>query len=381
MTVEAIVGSHTLDQGDVAVLGMDICLPAPQQNHLLELLGTNNTAFMFLEKRAVDQLAHTPPKEQLIPQLLATAEFVKNAMELQDKEYHKAVIASDGRLSDGIWKYRRTLERQTQRLTDGLAAQRRIVQDTNPAIIHQIQYNLSETDEDMSKPMEERVYNLAMRFPGKAQIVTDGDGTLTTNTHEYLRYIPGSLVAESRVRRHGRNAFPFVFSQNWREPLILFPHLFELVGREFATVRPGVFEFFTEAKQNGVQISILTANFEPVTNGFLQQNPQASDGVIVWGVTPDDITSTDKEVALQRFSYTLPDNPVIYIGDGESDKSAAEAREDVLVYFALEGSPFERYLQEKGARYFTYDTFTDIQEKIEELGLFAKSEKSPTMPS
>jgi phosphoglycolate phosphatase-like HAD superfamily hydrolase len=376
MGLEARVGGLTPGSSDFGVPGKidGVSQAAPQCSHdLLTRLGTNHAAFQFLEDRAIEQLKKTPPKDVLIPQLLGTVDFVKRALEQQETAYHRELEETGGHLSESASNYHQILERQTEVLTKGLKEQERIVRETDPAIVQHIRQNLTETEEDTQKPMGERVHMLAARFSGKVQIVTDGDGTLTTNPDEYLHYIPASLVAEARLKKHGRDAFPWVFTQNWRGPLQTFPHLFKLVGREFAQVRRGVFEFFDEAKQNGVLVSVLTANFEPVTLGFLQKDPHAARDVVVWAVTPDDITSTDKENALKRIAYALPDNPAVYIGDGESDVKACNASDGVLVYFALERSDFEAYLQAKEARYFTYKTFTDIQNKLKEIGLFAKS--------
>jgi 2-hydroxy-3-keto-5-methylthiopentenyl-1-phosphate phosphatase len=364
----------TPDQQDLAIsgLGRSIYSPTPRPEFdLPRLLGTNHSAYQFVEERAIQQLQKTPTKEVLINQLEGIVEFVRRAQQRQDDAFHDEVRATNGYLSASTQEYLNTLDEQTYHLTSGLEIQRRIVQDTNPGIVHHIQKNLTETVEDMQMPMEARIRLLASRFSGRIQIVTDGDGTLTTNPGEYLHYIPGSEIAEQRLEKHSRDAFPRIFVQNWREPLQMFPHLFKLVGREFAHIRDGAFEFIEEAKQNRCLVTVLTANFETVTRGFMDQNTHAADKVVVWGVTPDDITSTDKENALRRIAYALPDNPVIAIGDGETDIPTGNANDIVLVYFALKHSDLEAFLQKTGARYISYETLTDIAKKLEELGLLA----------
>lgn len=200
----------------------------------------------------------------------------------------------------------------------------------------------------------------------KLNLVLDSDGTLTTNDRDYLKISPGNGVGDRLLDALGRDKFYDVFASTWRMPLQMYPSLFYTVGKERAKLRPGVTEFIKVANEKVIPLTILSANFEPLVQGILDQI-EGSETASLLAVTPDSILSTEKGACLNQLALNNPDNAVIFIGDGSSDIPAIEARENIGWFFAPEGSKFAQELERQKVRH--HSTFTDFYNIISQLNL------------
>jgi len=180
----------------------------------------------------------------------------------------------------------------------------------------------------------------------RIRIVTDFDGTLTEDPNSYLMRIPGSSIGEQMLVDHGRQSFAYAAALSWVHPLQKTPEAFRQVGKD-VTLRNGVKETLDEAKANPQvkDITILSANFEPIVIGGLDQLESSADGVRVLAVTPDDIRSTDKGSILTLMALEDIDTAVFFLGDGSSDEAALAAHGFIAGYGALENAGFAKQLK------------------------------------
>ena len=223
------------------------------------------------------------------------------------------------------------------------------------------------------------------RFSGKPTLIPDLDGTLTrsidpattfertglterVDPNDYLlRFMPGSSIAEPILKIKGRAAFPEVFVKTWQKVLEGSPRMFRDAASR-VQLRPGVNEFFASAKQDGANVTVLSANFLPFVQGVVNQIPDTDD-VNVFAVTHDNLVATEKSLVIEDIAKADPSRPVIYLGDGSSDRNAVNPF--VAFYFALEGSEFATDLTDRGVVHFTYRDFNDVNRTLQTLGVFS----------
>lgn len=208
--------------------------------------------------------------------------------------------------------------------------------------------------------------------------ITDGDAITKGKGDGYLGALPASVQAEAYMahQSHGRVTFPETFIAYWND-LLDHPYtkpVFHYVG-EHIHIRPGVPEFLNKTMDKGIPVALLSAQFMPVIEG-VKANLPAGSITDTYAVEQNNIFSTEKRAIVIKKATEIREGEqaprgVIYIGDGSSDLPAMEpeAQAVVGVYFALEGGDFARELEQKGLPYYTYNTFTDIQNKLEELNL------------
>ncbi len=211
--------------------------------------------------------------------------------------------------------------------------------------------------------MEERVANRLKQFEN-FNVISDFDGTITEDPTLYLNHIPGSEIAEPALAASNRTNFPEVFAGTWQGILKDAPSLFESVG-EHITFRRGIKTFLQYLRRGGNDFTILSANFFPVITAALPKITE--DRTRIYAITPDDITSTEKDIIIRHEAKNNPEKAIIYIGDGSSDLPAIEAKDYVACYFALEGSSFAKELAKNNLPHFTYKDFNDIQLKLAQL--------------
>lgn len=213
---------------------------------------------------------------------------------------------------------------------------------------------------DGTLSMDRRVELRLAAFRG-AQVATDVDKTITTHA-DYLQMIPGSVQAENYMahHEHGRETFPLVFTRYWREAMNRLASNFFEIGAN-VPFRPGVEEFFRRTEAANVPVSVASANFRPLVDGVISgihtTNIRQS-----YAVETDDIRATDKSTVIQEIAMQLPDEALIYIGDGDSDEPATDpdASRVVAFYLALKGGSFARKLREKGLPFYEFETFHDV---------------------
>ncbi len=183
----------------------------------------------------------------------------------------------------------------------------------------------------------------------------------------YLRFIPGSALAEILLDKGGRERFTAVFTGMWREILRQHPQLFQQAGL-LAPLRDGVDAFF--ANRADAQTLILSANFQPVVQQIMSRIPSAH-GVPILGVTPDDLTATDKASMIKIIAAQNPDSAIIFAGDGSSDLCVFDdqiTRGVLTAVFALNGKSLHRHAQKHpDVTTFAYDDFYDVNRIYQEI--------------
>lgn len=248
--------------------------------------------------------------------------------ELIEGVFPSAVIEKATQLDDDITKLRQT-----------------VIEAVQTPEAEMLKTKIQQADEE-SEGMspKDRFWHRLSKFKN-IRIVTDFDGTLTEDPNSYLMRIPGSSIGEQMLADHGRQSFAYAAALSWVHPLQKAPEAFRQVGKD-VKLRDGVKETLDEAKMNPQikDITVLSANFEPIVVGGLDQLTSSADGVRVLAITPDDIRSTDKGSILTLMALEDIDTAVVFLGDGSSDEAALAAHGFIAGYGALENAGFARQL-------------------------------------
>lgn len=198
--------------------------------------------------------------------------------------------------------------------------------------------------------------------------VMDFDNTMTDGD-AHIKHLPTKSM-ELLLKQYTREAFPLLTLITTHRVLMRDTYWFREVGKNQVRFRPGVREFLSQSakytKDEQLPI-ILSANYEEVIIGALEQLPQAHEQVAYLAVTTHSILSTVKDKALQYLARKHNQKAVVFIGDGSSDLPALQAGNNVAFYFALEGCSFEAACKEHGVLYFPYRDFQDIQETLDKI--------------
>lgn len=217
----------------------------------------------------------------------------------------------------------------------------------------------------------------------KLSIASDMDNTITDMEQgDYLiGNIPASKFAEQHLAIHGRSSFPTAFVRHWQPYLRQHPILFYNGGRsEDVVLRKGVDQFADHAQKKGWDFQVVSANFEPFVHGVLSKTRLKNIVSKIHAIKADNINATDKATVLKREVIENPNTGLVFVGDGSSDLESIDAHETTIAYFALEGSSFARDLakaaQTKPIVYFTYKTYTDIQNQLDAIDQQARLAKA-----
>ncbi len=160
--------------------------------------------------------------------------------------------------------------------------------------------------------------------------------------------------------------------------------LHEVIRREFAPVkaplrevvdwvlanaktRPGFAELVHEARERGYEVTVVSSGFKELIEPVLEREGLGDLALVASSADPDPsgwkITFHDDEIcpvcgqACKRASVQALANggTVVYVGDGYSDRCAAELADHVFARTGL-----ARYLDAKGVSYEPFDDFHDI---------------------
>jgi 2-hydroxy-3-keto-5-methylthiopentenyl-1-phosphate phosphatase len=141
----------------------------------------------------------------------------------------------------------------------------------------------------------------------------------------------------------------------------------EVITREFQPVRTPLDEL---AAQRGWRVVIVSSGFHELIEPILERegvevelhanrvDPRADGWRVLWQYDEscDSCGESCKRSVVQEFAG---DDEIVYIGDGYSDRCAAEASDRV---FATRG--LARYLDERGIQYERFDDFLSIAESL-----------------
>jgi 2-hydroxy-3-keto-5-methylthiopentenyl-1-phosphate phosphatase len=200
-------------------------------------------------------------------------------------------------------------------------------------------------------------------------IVVDFDGTVT---QEDLLDTIASRFGDPEVYREvdegldeGRLTLREVITREYepvRRPLE------EIVAWELenVSIRPGFRELVQLAKSEGWRFVIVSSGFHELIEPILEHegvdvelhanrvDPRPEGWKVLWQYdeTCDSCGESCKRSIVQEFAG---DGELVYVGDGYSDRCAAEASDRV---FATKG--LARYLDERGIPYERFDDFHDV---------------------
>jgi 2-hydroxy-3-keto-5-methylthiopentenyl-1-phosphate phosphatase len=135
-------------------------------------------------------------------------------------------------------------------------------------------------------------------------------------------------------------------------------------------IRPGFREFIELAQEQDWRVVIVSSGFHELIEPFLERegvdvelhanrvDPKPEGWIVDWRYdeTCDNCGESCKRSIVQEFAG---DDALVYVGDGYSDRCAAQASDRV---FATRG--LARYLDERGVPYERFDDFHDIARRL-----------------
>jgi 2-hydroxy-3-keto-5-methylthiopentenyl-1-phosphate phosphatase len=139
---------------------------------------------------------------------------------------------------------------------------------------------------------------------------------------------------------------------------------------ENVRIRPGFRELVDRAKSRGWRFVIVSSGFHELIEPILERegvevelhanrvDPRAEGWRVLWQYDEscDSCGESCKRSIVREFAG---DDEIVYVGDGYSDRCAAEASDRV---FATKG--LARYLDERGVSYEPFDDFHDIARRL-----------------
>ena len=156
--------------------------------------------------------------------------------------------------------------------------------------------------------------------------------------------------------------------------------LSEVVDWELENVelRPGFDELVELAEQQGWRLVIVSSGFHELIEPILEReglevelhanrvDPRPDGWVVDWRY--DESCESCGESCKRSIAQRLADGgEIVYIGDGYSDRCAAEASDAV---FATRG--LARYLEERGVPFEPFDDFHQVAAKLRDGGFAAR---------
>jgi 2-hydroxy-3-keto-5-methylthiopentenyl-1-phosphate phosphatase len=212
-------------------------------------------------------------------------------------------------------------------------------------------------------------------------LVVDFDGTVTkTDLLDTIASRFGDPVVYQEVDDgldEGRLSLREVITREFRP--VTRP-LAEVVDWELENVelRPGFDELVELAEERGWRLVIVSSGFHELIEPILEReglevevhanrvDPRPDGWVVDWRYDEscESCGESCKRSIVRRFA---DGGEIVYIGDGYSDRCAAEASDEV---FATRG--LARYLEERGVPYEPFDDFHQIAAKLRDGGFAAR---------
>jgi 2-hydroxy-3-keto-5-methylthiopentenyl-1-phosphate phosphatase len=212
-------------------------------------------------------------------------------------------------------------------------------------------------------------------------LVVDFDGTVTkTDLLDTIAGRFGDPVVYQEVEdglHGGRMSLREVITREFRP---VTKPLAEVVEWELENVelRPGFHELVALAKERGWRVVIVSSGFHELIEPILEReglevelhanrvDPRPDGWVVDWRY--DESCESCGESCKRSIARRLAGGgEIVYVGDGYSDRCAAEAADAV---FATRG--LARYLEERGLPFEPFDDFHQVAAKLRD-GRFAAS--------
>jgi len=226
---------------------------------------------------------------------------------------------------------------------------------------------LSPEDQETTK-MKYRIATRIAAMNGNIQVFSDFDGTMTDGT-AHIDMLPTRRL-EEHLEVNDRDDFALYSSttahamMRYKDSRVLYE-----IGKEHVRFRKGVGHLVENIQKytGGRNLTILSANFEPVLLGGLENLPEASGNLNYICITPDSFLSERKDLVLQFFARTNPKDALLMFADGGSDEISLEAQDNIAGYFALKDKGFAKKCKARGVAYVTYEDFSEIEGHIDDI--------------
>ncbi|ORY59586.1 HAD-like domain-containing protein [Pseudomassariella vexata] len=226
----------------------------------------------------------------------------------------------------------------------------------------------------------------------KIHIFSDFDGTIFMQDTGHILFDAhgcGSMkrkILNEQIET-GERSFRDVSEEMWGSLSVPFDDGFEVMEKSLE-IDPKFQEFHTYCIEHKISFSVISAGLKPVLrkvlDTFLGEEESAQIDIVANDATIADDGSNWKPIwrhdtelghdkalsiteAREAATLTCEDGTVpliVFIGDGVSDLAAAREA-DVL--FARRGLRLEEYCIKNKIDFVAFDTFADIQKKIEEI--------------
>lgn len=230
--------------------------------------------------------------------------------------------------------------------------------------------------------------------PKKRKVVcfSDFDGTIFMQDTGHVLFDSHGCGAERRQIldeqiKNGERSFRDVSEEMWGSLKVPFADGFEVMEKTLE-IDPDFQSFHKWCLANDIPFNVISAGLKPILKGvlekFLGAEEAAHIGIVaneaeikedgsewkpIWRHDTElghdkalSIAEARAEAEMTCEDGTIP--LIVFIGDGVSDLPAAR-NADVL--FARRGLRLEEYCKENMISYHAFDTFADIQKKLEEI--------------
>lgn len=211
-----------------------------------------------------------------------------------------------------------------------------------------------------------QILNRISSQPNGLTIVSDFDGTYTNHPVRYLYELPGNRFALPKFTEIGRERFALIHEASFVMALTQIPELYKDAA-DFASFRPGINRFHEYCLQQGIDVTILSANFELFIKEAL--NRQNIRNTNVWGIEKDNITAIAKGNALNLMATKAAEQgkALLFIGDSESDLPALEATDVIAGFLALKDAGFAKALHKRGIPYLPFNDFNQATAYVQQV--------------
>jgi 2,3-diketo-5-methylthio-1-phosphopentane phosphatase len=208
----------------------------------------------------------------------------------------------------------------------------------------------------------------------KLHIFSDFDGTITEkDTLVFLTTNLGGgqrmVAAIGRLIREGKLTLREGIAAEMRSIRRPFDEAVALLRRE-VRIDPGFAPLARWCEENGIPLTVLSAGFHQFIDLFISRDEFPHLEILANDIRPDeqvgwqcefrDQTTWGHDKAKPLAEAQRRGEYVVFIGDGLSDRAAAEAADEVFAKHSL-----AEYCRERGINCHEYQTFNEILKQLQ----------------
>ena len=255
----------------------------------------------------------------------------------------------------------------------------------------QAELYLNEHPRLLEKPEQAMLYRAAFRLGASknpSQFIFDIDNTMTVEDPNYSYYdhlVPGTEFCDPHMAQHpeGREVFSSVYPRGWGQAQEQFPETFRSVGSQIK-LRAHIDELLHELEKGEHPVKVLTAGMDPLAQGILAQLKKRHIISEVRSIQIDNVNSNYKSLSLKDMAakeMAAQGALTEFVGDGSSDKPAAQKDVPIAVRYALEGGGFQAELEKNGLVYIPFKHHRDIRDARQEIERIMSDELADLLQS